>query len=145
SAAMTLARFGIDPIAAAVGPMVVVRAGALIGLAGMTVAVLAPAAGWAIAGWTIFGIGLAGLIPQIFTAAGNLTQEASGRAISLVVGCGYLGMLAGPAVVGFIGSRSSLGVGLVVAIAALVFAACAAGVVRPSADAADRQSRGMPH
>ena len=145
SAAMTLARFGIDPVAAAVGPVVVVRVGAVIGLAGMTVAVGAPAAGWAIAGWTIFGIGLAGLIPQIFTAAGNLTAEASGRAISVVVGCGYLGMLAGPAIVGFIGSRSSLGVGLVVAIAALVFAACAAGVVRPSADAADRQRPGMPH
>ncbi|NED64755.1 MFS transporter, partial [Streptomyces sp. SID10244] len=81
----------------------------------------------------VFGVGLAGLIPQIFTAAGNLTTASSGRAISVVVGCGYLGMLAGPAVVGFISSRSSLSVGLIVAIAALVFAAAAAGVVRAPA------------
>ncbi|MEE3850830.1 MFS transporter [Gordonia sp. LSe1-13] len=130
SAAMTVARFVIDPIAAAVGPMVVVRVGALIGLAGMSLAVVAPSAGWAIVGWTVFGVGLAGLIPQIFTAAGNLTENSSGRAISLVVGCGYLGMLAGPAVVGFISSRTSLSIGLLAAVVALVFAALAAGVVR---------------
>ncbi|WP_124711052.1 MFS transporter [Gordonia insulae] len=130
SAAMTVARFGVDPVAAAVGPVAVVRFGALIGIVGMTVAVLAPSAGWAIVGWTVFGIGLAGLIPQIFTAAGNLTTASSGRTISVVVGCGYLGMLAGPAVVGFISNRSSLPVGLAVAIGALVFAAAAAGVVR---------------
>lgn len=145
SAAMTVARFGIDPIAAAVGPMVVVRVGALIGLVGTGMAVLAPSVGWAIAGWSVFGIGLAGLIPQIFTAAGNLTTESSGRAISLVVGCGYLGMLAGPAVVGFISSRTSLGIGLLVAVGALAFAAAAAGVVRAPAAAEAPRDRGMTH
>ncbi|MGC4964163.1 MFS transporter [Gordonia sp. DT218] len=130
SAAMTVSRFGVDAVAASVGPVAVIRWGALIGMTGMLLAVLAPSAGWAIAGWTIFGVGLAGLIPQIFTAAGNLTTASSGRAISMVVGCGYLGMLAGPAVVGFISTRSSLSVGLIVAIGALVFAAAAAGVVR---------------
>ena len=97
----------------------------------MTVAVLAPVAPVAIAGWTVFGIGLAGLIPQIFTAAGNLTVRASGRAISMVVGCGYLGMLAGPAVIGFLSGAVGLDGALVVAVVALAFAAAAAGVVAP--------------
>lgn len=144
SAAMTVARFGIDPVAAALGPIAVVRYGALIGIVGMTLAVLAPTAWMAIVGWTVFGIGLAGLIPQIFTAAGNLTTESSGRSISLVVGCGYLGMLAGPAVVGFISNRSTLGVGLVVAIGALVFAAAAAGVVRPGGTGPAHEQRTVP-
>ncbi|WP_343287233.1 MFS transporter [Gordonia sp. SID5947] len=146
SAAMTVSRFGVDAVAASVGPIAVIRWGALIGMAGMLLAVLAPSAGWAILGWTVFGVGLAGLIPQIFTAAGNLTAASSGRAISMVVGCGYLGMLAGPAVVGFISDRSTLSVGLVVAIVALAFAAAAAGVVRaPTGHSSDRPSRGMTH
>ncbi|GAC69143.1 MFS transporter [Gordonia soli] len=131
SAAMTVARFGTDRIAGAVGPVAVVRYGALIGIVGMTVAVISPNPGLAIVGWTVFGIGLAGLIPQIFTAAGNVTTESSGRTISLVVGCGYLGMLAGPAIVGFISNLTSLATALCAAILALVFAAFAAGVVRP--------------
>ena len=129
SAAMTVARFGVDRVVARVGAGAVVRYGTSLGLVGMVIAVTAVAPGWAILGWTVFGVGLAGLIPQIFTAAGNLSATASARAISTVVGCGYLGMLAGPAVVGFISSRSSLTVGLCVAIVALVFAAVAAPVV----------------
>ena len=79
------------------------------------------------------GIGLAGLIPQIFTAAGNLTVHASGRVISVVVGCGYLGMLAGPAVIGFLGGAVGLSGALAVAVVALAFAAASAGVVAPRA------------
>ncbi|MFW0796502.1 MFS transporter [Gordonia sp. CPCC 205515] len=131
SAAMTIARFGVDRIAAVLGPVTVVRAGSLIGLVGMLTAIVAPTTVWAIVGWTVFGVGLAGLIPQIFTAAGNLTTNASGRSISLVVGCGYLGMLAGPAIVGFISSRTSLATALGVAVVALIIAIAAAGVVRP--------------
>lgn len=131
SAAMTVARFGIDPIAGALGPVAVIRYGSLLGIVGMATALLAPVTAVAIAGWTLFGVGLAGLIPQIFTAAGNLTTESSGAAISAVVGCGYLGMLSGPAVVGFIAARSTLSTGLVPVLAALVFAMVAAPVVRP--------------
>ncbi|GAA1480298.1 MFS transporter [Gordonia sinesedis] len=132
SAAMTVARFTIDPIAAAVGPVAVVRWGALIGILGMTVAITAPSAILAIAGWTVFGIGLAGLVPQIFTAAGNLTERSSGRVISMVVGCGYLGMLAGPAMVGFLSARTSLDVGLTPVLAGLVLALLTARVMRPA-------------
>lgn len=140
SAAMMIARFVVDPIAARIGPVAVVRWGAFIGALGMTI-VLIPssstpgAAPIAIVGWTIFGVGLAGLVPQIFTAAGNLTQHARGRAISVVVGCGYLGMLAGPAIVGFIGGQSTLRAGLTPVLLALAFAMLAAGVVRVPGEA----------
>lgn len=131
SAAMTLARFTIDPIATKLGPVAVVRWGATLGVIGMAVALSAPIAPVAIVGWTVFGAGLAGLVPQLFTAAGNLTVRSSGRVISTVVGCGYVGMLAGPAVVGFASAHSSLRLGLVAAVVALAVAVMAAGVVRP--------------
>ncbi len=131
SATMTVARFVIDPVVGSVGPVAVVRYGGLLGTAGILIAVLSPVPALAIVGWGVFGLGLAGLIPQIFTAAGNLSSESSGRTISAVVGCGYLGMLAGPAVVGFISSRTSLNTGLLAAVAALVLAVALAPVVRP--------------
>jgi len=131
SATMTIARFVIDRVVAAVGAVRVLRVGALVGMAGMTIAIASPIPALAVLGWAVFGLGLAGLIPQIFTAAGNLTDSAGGRTISIVVGCGYLGMLAGPAVVGFISSRTSLDTGLVAALAALLLAVFFAGVVRP--------------
>ncbi|WP_082937783.1 MULTISPECIES: MFS transporter [Gordonia] len=139
SAAMTIARFGIDPIAARLGPVWVVRAGSALGICGITLAIFAPEPIIAIVGWTIFGVGLAGLIPQIFTAAGNLTASSSGRAISTVVGCGYLGMLSGPAIVGFIAGHSGVSVGLTPVIGALVFALVAARVVRPAARPVSRR------
>ncbi|MGW9265824.1 MFS transporter [Gordonia terrae] len=131
SATMTVTRFVIDPVVASVGPVAVVRYGGLLGTAGIVIAVLSPVPALAIVGWGVFGLGLAGLIPQIFTAAGNLSGESSGRTISAVVGCGYLGMLAGPAVVGFISSRTSLNTGLLAAVVALALAVALAPVVRP--------------
>ncbi|MCR8900185.1 MFS transporter [Gordonia sp. GONU] len=131
SATMTVSRFVIDPVVASVGAVRVVRVGALVGIVGMAIAIVSPVPALAVVGWAVFGVGLAGLIPQIFTAAGNLTDSAGGRTISVVVGCGYLGMLAGPAVVGFISSRTSLNTGLLAALAALLLAVCLAGVVRP--------------
>nr|WP_238404265.1 MFS transporter [Gordonia desulfuricans] len=147
SAAMMVARFVIDPIVGRVGAVAVVRYGAVIGMIGISIALIPSAVGTApavlgIVGWTVFGIGLAGLIPQIFTAAGNLTARSSGRAISVVVGCGYLGMLAGPAVVGFISGQSTLRLGLTPVVAMLTFAALAAGVVAPRRDTGPDGDRG---
>ncbi|MFT4087044.1 MAG: MFS transporter [Gordonia sp. (in: high G+C Gram-positive bacteria)] len=140
SAAMTVARFGIDPITARLGPSAVVRNGSLLGLVGVLVVVAAGTVGsgdthggagpvLAIAGWILFGLGLAGGIPQIFTAAGELTAHAAGKAISMVVGVGYLGMLAGPALIGAIASRTSLSTSLLLVAALLAVAAVAAGAV----------------
>ncbi|MGW0037273.1 MFS transporter [Gordonia sp. NPDC003376] len=147
SAAMMIARFVIDPIVGRVGAVAVVRYGSVIGMVGISIALIPAATGTApavlgVVGWTVFGIGLAGLIPQIFTAAGNLTARSSGRVISVVVGCGYLGMLAGPAIVGFISGQSTLRVGLTPVVAMLAFATLAAGVVAPRRDGGPDGDRG---
>lgn len=135
SAAMTGTRFVIDPIAARLGPVAVVRIGAVIGAVGMVAVVLAPSQWVAVGGWLVFGIGLAGGIPQIFTAAGNLSPIASGQVISVVVGCGYLGMLAGPAIIGFVSSATSLSSALAIVVVALAVAVAGAGNVSARAKA----------
>jgi predicted MFS family arabinose efflux permease len=137
SAAMVIARFSADPVSARLGPVAVVRIGSIVAVAGVSLVILAPTPMLSIAGWALFGLGIAGGVPQLFTAAGNLSGTSSGQTISLVVGCGYVGMLAGPAIIGPISNWTSLGTALWLTAAGMVFAALAAPVVRPREPAGD--------
>lgn len=106
--AMTLGRFCADRISHALGPVKVLRYGTALGAVGMAAVILAPNYPVTLMGWALFGIGLSGAVPQIFTAAGNITEEGSGVNLSRVVGAGYIGMLAGPAVIGWLGGHIGL-------------------------------------
>ncbi|KQR98947.1 MFS transporter [Williamsia sp. Leaf354] len=137
SATMLVGRFAADSVTARFGPVAVVRAGAATAAVGMAVVICAPVPVVAILGWAVFGVGVAGGVPQLFTAAGNVTDQPSGRVISTVVGSGYLGMLAGPALIGFISHETTLGSALWLAAAAMVFACLAGSVVRRPASASE--------
>ncbi|MDQ4503384.1 MFS transporter [Sinomonas sp. ASV322] len=136
--AMTVGRFSADAVVHCFGPVKVVRVGSLLAAAGMLVVVLSPTYPLTLAGWSAFGIGLSGIVPQIFTAAGSLGGANQGILISRIVGAGYLGLLAGPAVIGWV----SQGVGLTLALT-LPVGCCIAGILlagraAPAAQAADR-------
>lgn len=122
--AMTAGRFVADPISHRLGAVHVVRYGSIIAAAGMAVVVAAPVYPLTLLGWVVFGLGLSGIVPQIFTAAGNLGAAKQGAVMARVVGAGYLGLLAGPAVIGWIAQYTGLDLALVVP---LLF--CAAGVL----------------
>ncbi|GAA2808000.1 MFS transporter [Kribbella solani] len=98
--AMTVGRFLTDRVAAAVGPAAIVRWGAAMAAVGLTVVIVVPWVPVALVGWAVFGLGLAGGVPQLFTAAGNLDPRSSGALMARVVGLGYVGLLAGPALIG---------------------------------------------
>ncbi|GAA1142288.1 MFS transporter [Kribbella jejuensis] len=98
--AMTVGRFLTDRVAAVVGPAAIVRWGAAMAAVGLTLVIVVPWVPVALAGWAIFGLGLAGGVPQLFTAAGNLDPRSSGALMARVVGLGYVGLLAGPALIG---------------------------------------------
>ena len=98
--AMTVGRFLTDRVAAVVGPAAIVRWGAAMAAVGLTVVIVVPWVPVALVGWAIFGLGLAGGVPQLFTAAGNLDPRSSGALMARVVGLGYVGLLAGPALIG---------------------------------------------
>ena len=98
--AMTIGRFLTDRVAAAVGPAAIVRWGAAMAAVGLTGVIVVPWVPVALFGWALFGLGLAGGVPQLFTAAGNLDQRAAGALMARVVGLGYVGLLAGPALIG---------------------------------------------
>ncbi|GAA3385100.1 MULTISPECIES: MFS transporter [Streptomyces] len=129
--AMTAGRFLADRVAARTGPVAVLRYGAALAAAGLALAVAAPGVPAALAGWTLFGAGLSGCVPQLFSAAGHTDPEAAGANVARVAGLGYLGMLAGPAVIGPLTRLVPLGPALLLPVACCAFAALAAGALRP--------------
>ncbi|MDX3852743.1 MFS transporter [Streptomyces sp. AK02-01A] len=134
--AMTIGRLLTDRLTARFGPVAVVRHGAALAALGLTAVALAPWIPLALIGWTVFGIGLSGCIPQLFSAAGHADQDNAGANVSRVAGLGYLGMLAGPGVIGPLTHFVPLNVAFFLPVAFCVVAACAAGIIRPEPRAA---------
>jgi MFS family permease len=137
STAMTAGRLLADRVAARFGAAAILRYGALLAAFGLAVAALSPWVVLALVGWAVFGTGMSGCIPQLFSAAGHTDQNAAGANVSRVAGLGYLGMLAGPAVIGPLTHFVPLNVTFFLPVAFCVVAACAAGILRP-----DRSSLG---
>lgn len=111
---MTVGRLVTDRIVTVVGPPGVVLFGAVIAASGLAVVAFSPVLWLTIVGWSILGLGLSGGVPQLFTAAGNLPTGASSVNMSRVVGMGYVGQLAGPALIGAIANHISLTTALLV-------------------------------
>ncbi len=129
SVTMTVVRLLADRIVARIGAAAYVQRAALVGAAGLLAAALAPAPWVAIAAWAVFGIGLAGCVPQFFSAAGNIDPAASGTYLARVTGTGYLGLLAGPAAIGILTNWVSLTTAFAVPIIGCVMA----GLLAPRA------------
>lgn len=126
SIAMTIGRFTGDKIVNALGGTRVVFWGGLFAAAGFLLVVCAPYSTAAFIGFTLIGIGASNIVPVLFTAAGNQDSMPMGLAIAAVVSMGYAGLLAGPAVIGFIAEVSSLSVSFgIVAVGLLMLAGAA--------------------
>ncbi len=116
SACMAAARFGADAATARVGDRQWVRAGGLLGVAGLATCVVAPALSVAVVGFGLVGLGLAGVVPSLFRAASRAPGLGPGVGIAAVTMSGYCGFLVGPPVIGFVAE----GVGLRAAFGLLV-------------------------
>jgi predicted MFS family arabinose efflux permease len=126
--AMTVGRFTADMISARRGPVWVVRYGGAAAVVGLGTVVASPSLPLTMVGWAIFGIGLSGSLPQVFTAAGNV-PGATGTDFSRVVGCGYVALLAGPAIIGWLSELVTLNLALLVPLVAVAAAAAGAHAV----------------
>ncbi|MET7641362.1 MFS transporter [Streptomyces sp. NPDC005438] len=136
AATMTIGRLLADRFSARFGPASVLRYGAAVAAAGVTLAALSPWVGAALVGWAVFGAGLSGCVPQLFSAAGHADPSAAGANVSRVASLGYLGMLAGPAVIGWLTRLMPLNLTFLLPAACCAFAAVAAGVLRTRTEVA---------
>jgi MFS family permease len=132
SVAMTTVRLLADRVVARIGPATYVQRAALLGAAGLAGAALAPTPWVGIVAWAVFGVGLAGCIPQFFSAAGTIDPANAGLYMARVTSLGYVGMLAGPAVIGILTRWVPLMTAFVVPIVGCVLAGALAGrALRP--------------
>lgn len=130
AAAMTIGRLLADRVSGHFGSAAVLRYGAAAGAAGLSVVAFAPWIWLALVGWALFGLGLSGCVPQLFSAAGHTDPAAAGTNVSRVAGLGYLGMLAGPAIIGWMTHLVALGHAFLLPALLLVIAAVTAGILR---------------
>ena len=127
---MTVGRLLTDRVAARIGTVAVLRYGSAVAAGGLTLAALSPLVPLALLGWAVFGAGLSGCIPQLFSAAGHTDPDNAGANVSRVAGLGYLGMLAGPAVIGPMTHVVALNIAFFLPVALCVAAAFTSRILR---------------
>ena len=71
--------------------------------------------------------------PQVFAAGGRADPERPGSGLARVVGLGYTGMAAGPALIGLVADQIGLHLALLIPLALAAWIAVAALVLRASA------------
>ncbi|MET9244246.1 MFS transporter [Nonomuraea sp. NPDC003709] len=136
SVAMTTVRLLGDPIRARLGSVRTIQLAGVFATAGYILVLVSPVAGGALqivcawAGWALAGVGLATVIPVLFSAVGAAGGRV-GRALAMVTAFGYSGLLLGPAVLGYVAEASSLPVALIIpAVLAAVVALSGAPAIR---------------
>jgi MFS family permease len=108
SIAMAIMRLTGDKIVNRIGSSKIVFYGGLFAAAGYLIAVLVPWPGAALIGFALVGLGAANVVPVFFTAAGNIPNIPPSVSLPAVTTLGYMGQLAGPAMIGFIADYFSL-------------------------------------
>lgn len=125
--AMAMMRFAGDSVRNRFGAVVTLRVSGLLAAAGMMLAALAPNDTLAIAAFFITGLGVANMVPIMFSAAGNYPGVASGTAIAAVTMVGYAGILVAPASIGFVAEAIGFRVTYAVLSLLLIVVALLAG------------------
>ena len=121
SVMMVLARIFADGWRARWGDGRIVRVGTALAAVGLALALLVGGTAPALLGFACVGLGIAAATPCIYMAAANQGPDA----LSLVAAMGTTGLLAGPAVIGFIAGASSLVWGMAaVAASAMLVSLC---------------------
>jgi fucose permease len=130
SLAMAAGRCGGDALVRRFGAERVLRSSALVAAAGLAAALIVASPTAGIVGFGLVGIGIANVIPILFSAAGGIPHVQPGMGIAAVATAGYAGFLTGPPVIGFVSDRSGIGSGMAVVSALCAVIACAARAVR---------------
>ena len=97
-----------DRLIGAIGRFRTLLLGSLCAAAGVLLTVTVPLVSAAFGGLMLAGLGIANIVPILFNAVGNQKQVPPGQAFPAVTLVGYLGLLTGPALIGFIANYTSL-------------------------------------
>ena len=108
SAAMLMMRFLGDRVVQRIDALPVAVGGALLAFGGILLVMFAPVDALLYVGFFAIGIGSANIVPVFFSLMGRQNVMPVSAAVSAVSTMGYLGILAGPAAIGFVSSLTTL-------------------------------------
>lgn len=106
--AMAGMRFVADRLSGRFGLKRILQVSGLLTTLGLLTAVLFPAVLPSLAGFFLIGMGVSSVVPLVFSAAGKSKTLSPGVAIAAVSSLGFMGMLIGPPIIGFIAEATSL-------------------------------------
>ncbi|OLL32388.1 MFS transporter [Burkholderia sp. SRS-W-2-2016] len=127
---MAACRFAGDASVRRFGSSRVVALGGVLALAGLALVLSLPTVLTACIGFALVGLGLANIVPVIFSAAGR-TSATPAVGVSMAATAGYAGFLIGPPLIGFGAGLLGLRVALcVLVIATLIVSLLGGNAVR---------------
>jgi predicted MFS family arabinose efflux permease len=112
SAAMAAARFGGDWVRERTEPASLMRWSAALSAAAMAATLLIGQPWVALVGFALVGVGMANVVPVLFSAAARVPGTTPAHGIAAVSSVGYLGFMVGPPLIGVVAQRSSLALAL---------------------------------
>ena len=108
SAAMLTMRLTGDWLVQKLGGKKIVIGGGILSVIGFLLVILADWQSFLYAGFFLIGIGSANIVPIFYSMLGRQKVMPINMAVSSVSTLGYLGILMGPAAIGFIANMTSL-------------------------------------
>jgi fucose permease len=142
SVTMTAGRAVGDRLIHRYGTVPVVRYCGLLAAAGLAAALASGDPGAAVGGFAAFGAGLSVVVPQVFAAGGRADPARPGSGLAKVVGLGYAGLAAGPAVIGAVAGRVGLHLALAIPVLLALWIAVAAPALAPRRGGLDEGGEG---
>jgi len=127
--AMVAGRLTGDVVVGRLGPDRTVRDGALLAICGLALALAVPNRWVVDGGCVLIGLGLANVVPVVFSAAG---RTAGTGGVAMVSGTGYAGLLIAPPVLGNLADAVGLRLALTLVLAGYAAIALLAGAARPA-------------
>lgn len=143
SGTMALMRFLGDGVRGRFGAVATLRVSSLIAAMGMLAAALAPSPALAILAFGLTGLGVANIIPIVFSAAGNQPGLSPGTGMSVATTMGYTGILAAPSVIGFVASHTGFAT-IFATLSGLLLLVCLWGRLMHRAEFASDEPRSGP-
>ncbi|WP_434577721.1 MFS transporter [Pseudomonas sp. Z5-35] len=127
---MTVGRLTGDSVVHRLGAKRVIIFGGAIAAAGFLLATVAPMWQAALLGYALVGAGCSNIVPVLYTAVGKQTLMPEAIAVPAITTIGYAGILAGPALIGFVAHASSLSIAFGLIAMSLVAVAVSGKVLK---------------
>ncbi|MBR0346520.1 MAG: MFS transporter [Rudaea sp.] len=108
SLTMTITRLFGDRLVQRLGRLLAVVLGGVLASTGFLIATLVTQWEAALFGYVLVGLGCANIVPAMFSLAGQQKTMPENIAIPAITTLGYAGVLAGPALIGFVAQATSL-------------------------------------